>query len=215
MRWPLVRFSVRRMLVGVVCGAGLGILLQYAAFGGPQGPIEEANWFVGDLAFASIVAVLGGIAGGVLRASDWAMFAGGIIGAILVGVGGVVATRHIKGLIYSFLDAPSVPSSCSCRRSAVRWRSRRTRRVCRRRQPESGIANWTSEPARNSASTQSFSRRLQSCRLPTFPAGSQRLTSSARTCKNRSTGPPYNARRRRAARSISRRRRPGAKPLAR
>ncbi len=106
MRWPLVRFSVRRMVVGVVCGAGLGILLQYAAFGGPQGPIEEANWFVGVVAFASIVAVLGGIAGGVLRASGWAMFAGGIIGAILVGVGGVVATLHIKGLIYSFLGAP-------------------------------------------------------------------------------------------------------------
>jgi hypothetical protein len=34
------------------------------------------------------------------------MFAGGIIGAILVGVGGVVATLHIKGLIYSFLGAP-------------------------------------------------------------------------------------------------------------
>jgi hypothetical protein len=106
MRWPLIWFSVRRILVGVVCGAGVGVLLHYAAFGGPQGPIEEASWFVGVVAFASIVAVLGGIAGGVLRASGWAMFAGGIIWAILVGVGGVVATRHIKGLIYSFLGAP-------------------------------------------------------------------------------------------------------------
>jgi hypothetical protein len=104
MRCPLVRFSVRRILVGVVCGAGLGVLLQYAAFGGPQGPVEAANWFVGVVAFASIVAVLGGIAGGVLRASGWAMFAGGIIGAILVGVGGVVATLHIKGLIDFFVS---------------------------------------------------------------------------------------------------------------
>jgi hypothetical protein len=106
MRWPLVRFSVRRILVGVVCGAWLGVLLQYAAFGGPQGPVEEANWFVGVVAFASIVAVLGGIVGGVLRASGWAMFAGRIIGAIVVGVGGGVAALHIKGLIYSFLGAP-------------------------------------------------------------------------------------------------------------
>jgi len=93
-------------LVGVVCGAAIGVVLHYAAFGGPQGPVEEANWHVRVAAFAGIVAVLGGIASGVLRASGWAMFVGGLIGAILVGVGGVVATHHLKGLVYSFLGAP-------------------------------------------------------------------------------------------------------------
>ena len=34
------------------------------------------------------------------------MFAGGIIGGLVVGVGGVVATCHLKGLIYSFLGVP-------------------------------------------------------------------------------------------------------------
>jgi hypothetical protein len=58
------------------------------------------------VAFASIVAVLGGIAGGVLSASSWAMFTGGLIGAILVGVGGVLATHHLKGLMDSILGAP-------------------------------------------------------------------------------------------------------------
>ncbi len=106
MRWPLVCFSVLRIVIGIVCGGGAGALLHYAAFGGPQGPVEEANWFGGVVAFASIVAVLGGIASGVLRPSGWAMFVGGIIGAILVGVAGVVATQHPKGLIYSFLGAP-------------------------------------------------------------------------------------------------------------
>ena len=40
---------------------------------------EEAHWLVTVVAFASIVAVLGGIAGGVLRAGGWAMFIGGLI----------------------------------------------------------------------------------------------------------------------------------------
>ncbi len=106
MRWRLVWFSGRRILIGMVCGAGAGVLLHYAAFGGPQGPVEERTWLVQVATFASIVAVLGGIAGGVLRASGWAMFAGGLIGAIPVGVAGVVATLHLKGLIYSFLGAP-------------------------------------------------------------------------------------------------------------
>ena len=106
MRWPLVRLSVRRILVGMVCGAGVGVLLHHAAFGGPQGPVEEANWFVRVVAFAGIVAVLGGIAAGMLKASGWAMLAGGLIGTMFVGILGVVATHHVKGLIYSFLGVP-------------------------------------------------------------------------------------------------------------
>src|SRR5262249_47314329 len=81
MRWALVWSSIRRILIGMVCGAAAGIILHYAAFGGPQGPVEEANWSVRVAALASIVAVLSGIAGRVLRASGWAMFAGGLIGA--------------------------------------------------------------------------------------------------------------------------------------
>jgi hypothetical protein len=90
----------------MVCGAGAGVLLFYAALGGPQGPIEEANWFERVVEFACIVAVLGGIAGGVLSASGWAMFAGGLIGAIVVGVLGVAVTHHLKGLMYSLLGVP-------------------------------------------------------------------------------------------------------------
>jgi hypothetical protein len=106
MRWRLVWFAVRRILIGMACGFGVGVLLHYAAFGGPQGPVEEATWLETVLTFASIVAVLGGIAGGILRASGWAIFAGGLIGAFLAGVAGVMVTLHLKGLIYSFLGAP-------------------------------------------------------------------------------------------------------------
>ena len=122
MRWPLVRSSTRRILIGMVCGAGAGVLLHHAAFGGPQGPVEEADWSWRVAAFAGIVAVLGGIAGGILRASGWAMFAGGLIGAILVGLGGVVATRHLKGLVYSLLGAPVGAIIVFCMNSAERWK---------------------------------------------------------------------------------------------
>jgi hypothetical protein len=90
----------------MACGAGVGVLLKYAACGGPQGPVEDANEFVTVLACASIVAILGGIAGGVLSASGWAMFAGAIVGAIVIGLLGVVATLHLKGLIYSIIGGP-------------------------------------------------------------------------------------------------------------
>jgi hypothetical protein len=106
MRWPLVWYSIRRILIWMVCGAGAGVLLHYAALGGPQGPVEEANWFERVVEFACIVAVLGGIAGGVLSASAWAMFAGGLIGAIVMGVVGVALTHHLKGLMYSILGVP-------------------------------------------------------------------------------------------------------------
>lgn len=102
MRWSLVR----RILIGMVCGAGVAVVLSYTAFGGPQGPVEEATWFLSLVEFAGIVAVLGGIAGGVLRPSGWAMFAGGIVGAIVVGLLGVVVTRHLLGLSYSLVGAP-------------------------------------------------------------------------------------------------------------
>jgi hypothetical protein len=106
MPWPLVWFSIRRILIGMVCGAGAGVLLVYAGFGGPQGPVEEANGFVRVLAFVTVVAVLGSVAGGALKASGWAILAGGLIGAILAGVADVRATQQVKGVFYSFLGAP-------------------------------------------------------------------------------------------------------------
>lgn len=82
-----------------------GVFLLYAAFGGPQGPVEEAGWSVRVTGFAAVGASLGGISGGAWRASGRAMFAGGILRAILAGAVGVVATRQPNGVIYSFLGA--------------------------------------------------------------------------------------------------------------
>jgi hypothetical protein len=58
------------------------------------------------IVFAGIMAVLGAVASGFLSATGWAMLAGGIVGAIVTGMVGVVATFHLKGLIYSFWGAP-------------------------------------------------------------------------------------------------------------
>src|SRR4051794_9045038 len=98
--------AMRRMLVGMACGAGVGVLLYYAVNGGKKEGVGAANESREVVATAAIMAVLGGVAGGLLRASGWAMFAGGIVGAIVVGVGGVAATHHLKGLIYSCIGAP-------------------------------------------------------------------------------------------------------------
>ncbi|QEH36050.1 hypothetical protein OJF2_46080 [Aquisphaera giovannonii] len=106
MRWHRLSMSVRRILVGMVCGAVVGVLLKYAAYGGPQGPVEEAKELATVAGFACTVAVLGGLAGGMLTASGWVVFAGGIVGAVVVGLLGVVATHHLKGLIYSVLGGP-------------------------------------------------------------------------------------------------------------
>lgn len=93
-------FSFRRMLIGVVCGAGIGFLLAYAVV------VDPSEKFKVYVAFACVVAVLGGAAGGLLKAAGWAMFAGAIIGAIAVGIFGVVATFHLKGVIFAFVGAP-------------------------------------------------------------------------------------------------------------
>jgi hypothetical protein len=106
MRQACQWFSVRGMLVGMACGAGVGVLLYYAVAGGPKDAVGAANESREVAACAGIVAVLGGIAGGVLRATGWTMFAGGVIGAVVVGIGGVVATHHLKGLVYSFVGVP-------------------------------------------------------------------------------------------------------------
>jgi hypothetical protein len=61
----------------------------------------------GILMFAGIVAFLGGVAGGVLSRGGWQMLAGAVVGAIAIGLLGVVATLHLKGLIYSIFGGPA------------------------------------------------------------------------------------------------------------
>jgi hypothetical protein len=56
--------------------------------------------------FAGIVAILGGLAGGLLSRDGWQMLAGAVVGAIAVGLLGVVVTLHLKGLIYSIVGGP-------------------------------------------------------------------------------------------------------------
>ena len=52
------------------------------------------------------MAVLGGLAGGLLSRDGWKTLAGAVLGAIAAGLFGVVTTLHLKGLIYSFVGVP-------------------------------------------------------------------------------------------------------------
>ena len=65
-----------------------------------------ANEFRGMTILAAILVAIGSFAGGVLSPSGKAMFAGGIVGTLVIGIFGVVATLHLKGLIYAFIGAP-------------------------------------------------------------------------------------------------------------
>jgi len=96
----------RRILIGLACGAVTGVLLKYAAYGMPQGPLEEANEFANVMKLAGIVAVLGGVAGGALSASGWRMFVGAAVGALVFGISGAMGRLHLKGFIYAFLGGP-------------------------------------------------------------------------------------------------------------
>jgi hypothetical protein len=102
-----MRLSVKGALIGIACGALLGFFYCWATDErGPTDDVRAAEKLRGAVGMAGMVAVLGGVAGGVLRASGWAMLAGSLLGALVVGVFGVVVTLHLKGLIYSFLGAP-------------------------------------------------------------------------------------------------------------
>ena len=57
-------------------------------------------------ATAAFIAVLGGLAGGVLSRDGWLLLAGSVAGAIAVGTMGVLGTMHLKGLMYSIIGAP-------------------------------------------------------------------------------------------------------------
>ena len=93
-------FTVRRMLIGAFYGAAIG--LPYLFLSEPP----RADEYRLVAAFLGILAILGAVAAGFLSATGWAMLAGGLVGAIAMGLLGVLATLHLKGLIYSFLGAP-------------------------------------------------------------------------------------------------------------
>ncbi len=50
--------------------------------------------------------ILGGLAGGLLSRDGWQMLGDAVLGAIAMGLLGVVATMHLKGLIYSIIGVP-------------------------------------------------------------------------------------------------------------
>jgi hypothetical protein len=108
MRASRVRFSVKGMLIGMVCGALVGVLIYFVSRVSPpkNTPGAALQEFVTAAEHAGIMAIIGGLAGGVLQASGWAMFVGGILGALVFGIFGVVLTFHLKGLVYSILGAP-------------------------------------------------------------------------------------------------------------
>jgi hypothetical protein len=93
--------TVERMLVGTASGAAVGFALYYVVARPTTG--DEPNLAV---AFVSIVAILGGLAGGLVSREGWLMLTGALVGAIAVGLLGVVATLHPKGLIYSIFGGP-------------------------------------------------------------------------------------------------------------
>jgi hypothetical protein len=106
MRKPGVRLSLRGMLIGMACGAVCGAIYCFALSERPMDETLAAREFRGMTILIAILVAIGGFAGGVLSPSGKAMFAGGIVGAVVVGIFGVVATLHLKGLIYAFIGAP-------------------------------------------------------------------------------------------------------------
>jgi hypothetical protein len=101
------RLSGRGLLGGMAAGAILGVLLGIVTGEWPRPAyLTIADQFRGIAACAALVAILGGLASGVLSRDGWQMLAGAVVGAIATGLFGVVATLHIKGLIYSFIGVP-------------------------------------------------------------------------------------------------------------
>jgi len=100
------RFSFRRMVLGMAFGAVLGVFLYYLLFRDTRVRIIVADEVRAAVSLSSILAVLGGVAGSFLKKSGWMLFAGGIVGAIVTGVIGVIVTLHPKGLIYSIFGGP-------------------------------------------------------------------------------------------------------------
>ena len=101
------RPSGRGLLWGMAAGAMLGVLLGLAMSEWPRPAyMTIADQVRGLVMFAGILAILGGLAGGLLSRDGWRMLAGAVAGAIAVGLLGVVVTLHPKGLIYSIVGGP-------------------------------------------------------------------------------------------------------------
>ena len=101
------RFSGRGLLLGMLAGAMLGVLLGLAISERPKPAYVTITDEVRVIVmFAGIVASLGGVAGGLLTRDGWQMLGGAVLGAIAMGFLGVVATLHLKGLIYSIIGVP-------------------------------------------------------------------------------------------------------------
>jgi hypothetical protein len=101
------RLSWRGLLVGIAGGAILGFLLGVAMAEWPMPAFMTiADQFRGIAGFAALVAILGGLAGAVLSRDGWQMFAGGVVGAIAMGLLGVLGTGHLLGLTISIIGGP-------------------------------------------------------------------------------------------------------------
>jgi hypothetical protein len=99
--------SGRGLLVGMAAGAMLGMLLGFAMSERPRPAVVTIDGEVrAFVMFAGIMTVLGGLAGGVLSRDGWEMLAGAVFAAIAAGLFGVLATLHLKGLIYSLVGVP-------------------------------------------------------------------------------------------------------------
>ena len=107
MGMPSRRLSGRGLLCGVATGSVLGVFLGLAMSEWPRPAyMTIADQVRGLAMFAGIVAILGGLAGGLLSRDGWQMLGGAVVGAIAMGLLGVVATLHLKGLIYSIFGGP-------------------------------------------------------------------------------------------------------------
>jgi len=99
--------SGRGLLVGMAAGGLLGVLLGFAMSERPRPAFMTTDDQVRDLVlWLGVVAVLGGLAGGLLSRDGWKMLGGAVLGAIAAGLFGVLVTLHLKGLIYSFVGVP-------------------------------------------------------------------------------------------------------------
>jgi hypothetical protein len=86
------------LLIGLACGAILGATFAYLFVYSPH-PRDAHGAFV----LTCIAAVLGGVGGGFIGRTGWMMIGGALIGWVIVGIGFVLAYRHIKGMIYGAL----------------------------------------------------------------------------------------------------------------
>jgi len=88
-------------------GAMLGLLLGLAVSERPRPAyMKLADQVWGLIIGSAIVAILGGLAGGLLSRDGWQMLAGAVVGAIAMGLLGVLGTGHLKGLMYSIFGGP-------------------------------------------------------------------------------------------------------------